>query len=83
MVAQVSIFDRAVELLASQPSDEEIIAFKATAEEEARVDRLSALRAGNAITDDEEEELRNSLLVEYMMGIAKAKAFGRMNNPVK
>ena len=78
MVAQISIFGRAIEFLASQPVDEDIINFKATDEEEERVDYLSARKQQGTISADEAEELHNSLLVEYMMGTAKVKAFSRM-----
>lgn len=78
MVAQVSILGRFIDFLSSQPTDEEILAIKATEEEEGRVDYLSNLDNHGEITDEESKELYNSLLAEYIMGIAKANALGRM-----
>jgi len=79
MVAQVSILGRLIDFLSSQPSTEEIIAIKATEEEEKRVDYLSRRKNSGEITPAEKEELYNSLLAEYIMGIAKANAYGRLN----
>lgn len=75
MVAEISILGRVISLLSSQPTDEAIIAIKAT-EEEERVDHLANLKNEGAITN---EELYNALLAEYVIGIAKSNAFARMN----
>lgn len=80
MVAQISTLGRLIDFLSSQPSDEDILSMKATEEEEDRVDHLSALKNEGNISQEEEQELYNALLAEYIMGIAKANAYGRVNN---
>ncbi|MFK8163041.1 MAG: hypothetical protein AB8H12_11315 [Lewinella sp.] len=79
MVAEISILGRVISLLSSQPTDEAIIALKAT-EEEERVNYLANLKNEGAISKEEKEELYNALLAEYVIGIAKSNAFARMNN---
>ncbi len=78
MVAEQSILGRLIDFLSSQPTDQEIIAIKATEEEEERVDHLAAQKNEGVISKAEDEELYNSLLAEYIMGIAKANAYGRL-----
>lgn len=80
MVAEISILGRVISLLSSQPTDEAIIALKATEEEEERVDYLASLKNEGDISKEEEEELYNALLAEYVIGIAKSNAFARLNN---
>lgn len=80
MVAEISILGRVISLLSSQPTDEAIMAIKATEAEEERVDYLASLKNEGAITKEEKEELYNVLLAEYVIGIAKSNAFARMNN---
>lgn len=80
MVAEISILGRVISLLSSQPTDEAIIALKATEAEEERVDHLASLKNEGTITKEEKEELYNAFLAEYVIGIAKSNAFARMNN---
>ncbi|MFT5997882.1 MAG: hypothetical protein ACI81P_000327 [Neolewinella sp.] len=80
MAAEISILGRVISLLSSQPTDEAIIALKATEAEEERVDYLANLKNEGAITKEEREELYNALLAEYVIGIVKSNAFARMNN---
>lgn len=77
MVAQASILGRVIDFLSNQPTDQEIIALRATEEEEERVDYLSGLQNMGEISKEEREELYNSFLAEYILGIAKANALGR------
>lgn len=80
MVAEISILGRIVGLLSNQPTDEAIIALKATEVEEERVDYLASIKNEGTISEEEEEEeLYNALLAEYLIGIAKSNAFARMN----
>lgn len=80
MVAEISILGRVISLLSSQPTDEAIIALKATEAEEERVDHLASLKNAGTITEEEKEELYNAFLAEYVIGIAKSNAFARVNN---
>ncbi|WP_020568405.1 hypothetical protein [Neolewinella persica] len=82
MAAEISILGRVISLLSSQPTDEAIIALKATEAEEERVDYLANLKNEGAIIKEEKEELYNALLAEYVIGIAKSNAFARMNSTV-
>lgn len=77
MVAQASILGRVIDFISSQPTDQQIIALRATEEEEERVDYLSGLKNTGVITKEQEVELYNSFLAEYILGIAKANALGR------
>lgn len=78
MVAQVSILGRFIDFLSSQPTDEEILAVKASMEEEERFEFLSDLDNRGEATDEEEKEFYNAVLAEYIMGIGKANALSRM-----
>jgi len=82
MVAQISALGRIIDFLSSQPTDEAILSMKANDTEEDRVDQLSALKNEGTISPEEDQELYNALLAEYIMGIAKANAYGRINNTV-
>ena len=79
MVIQLSALGRVIDFLSSQPRDEDILELKATPEEEERVDILSSLKNEGVITQEQRDELHNCLLAEYVMGIAKANACGRLN----
>ena len=80
MVAQLSALGRVIDFLSSRPDDEDILNLKATPEEEQRIDLLSSLRNEGLISQEQRDELHNCLLAEYVMGIAKANAYGRLNS---
>jgi len=76
MVAELSILSRIFDFLSRMPSAEDIVALKATQEEEERFTRLSERSNSGSATQEEEEELEKILLAQHLMIIAKANALG-------
>lgn len=80
MVVEVSILGRIVDFLSSAPSDEAIMQIKASGEETQRLEDLTALQQSNTISPEERDELKEALIAEQIMVMAKANAYGRMQN---
>lgn len=76
MVAELSILSRIFDFLSRMPSAKEIVALKATQEEEDRFAYLSARSNSGTATEEEEDELEKTLLAQHLMIIAKANALG-------
>lgn len=79
MVAtDLSLLARMFDFLSQQPTAQEIVAMKTTQAEEDRWDYLDSRKGDEAITADEEEELKEFLLAQHLMVIAKANALGKL-----
>ena len=66
--------------MSRMPTAQEIVALKTTAEEEARWDYLDYRRNTGQITREEQDELKENLLAQHLMIIAKANAMGQLQN---
>lgn len=66
------------DFLSRQPSAEEIVAIKATQHEEDRWDYLDQRNVEGIITEAEADELKEFLLGQHLMVIAKANALGKL-----
>jgi hypothetical protein len=64
-----------VELLASQPSPEAVLAIRPTAALQERMSELLALNKSGALSRSEEAELDRYLLLEHWVRLAKAHAY--------
>ena len=68
-----------VNLLASQPTVEQILAIRPSPEFQARVSELLAQSKAGTISRDGEAELERYLMLEHLVRLAKAHAFGQLN----
>lgn len=80
MVAQASMLDRVFYLLINLPSPEEILAISTTPEENLRLERLAEKKEMGKLTAAEEEEVKEYVLAEKYVRLAKAKAIRRLHN---
>ena len=78
MVAELSILSRIVDFLSRVPSPAEVVSIRATQEEEQRLDYLSEKQRAGTITAAEADELKECLIAQRLMVIAKANALGSM-----
>lgn len=76
MVAELSILSRVVDFLSRFPSPAEVLSIKATSEEEDRIDYLIERKNSGGISELETDELKESLIAQHLMVIAKANALG-------
>ena len=76
MIAELSFLSRVFDFMSQMPSAEDIVAIKATPDEEERFTYLSLRRNEGITTKEEEEELKEMLLAQHLMIIAKANALG-------
>lgn len=79
MVAQLSLLTRIFEFMSRQPTDEEILNIKASSEEEARLEYLASRNLDSeGLSEREQDELKEFLLAQHLMIIAKGHASGRL-----
>jgi hypothetical protein len=78
MVAELSLLSRMFDFMSQQPSAEEITQMKTTEEEDDRLDYLSIKSHNNQLSDEESDELKEYLLAQHLMIIAKANALGKL-----
>jgi hypothetical protein len=71
-----------VELLASQPSPEVILAIRPTPTLQARMSELLAQNKSGTLTRSEEVELDRYLLLEHWVRLAKAHAYKNLQTVV-
>lgn len=69
-----AIFSEILDFMVSSPSPEAIIAFKPSAQLEARLTELLTLNKQDALTDDEREELDAFLELNHFMNMLKIRA---------
>ena len=78
MIAEASLMSRVMDCLTDFPSPQEVIAFRASAEEEARIDYLANKHVGEGLTNEELEEYEACILANRMMSLAKIRAQVRL-----
>lgn len=78
MVATGSILTRIFSFISQRPADEEIIALRANLEEEERIQYLNERLLQGALSIAEDQELKEFLLAQHLMVIAKAQAVLRI-----
>lgn len=72
------LMSRVVQCLTSLPSPEQIIAFRATEEENARIQLLASKHAGEGLTPQERTEYEAYILADDMMAMAKIQAQAKL-----
>lgn len=77
MVAQTSIYDEISAFIASM-NPEKIIAFKPSSTNQDRLDVLLDKQKNTSLNLDERTELEHYLIINRIMGLAKAQAFKLM-----
>jgi hypothetical protein len=68
------IYEEVVDLIVSQPTPEQIIAFRPSEEARARFWFLIQSEKNGQITPDEKSELDHFMQAEHIMRLAKARA---------
>ncbi|MEM6397875.1 MAG: hypothetical protein AAF741_16115 [Bacteroidota bacterium] len=86
MVAELDFLSKTIVFLASSPSPEDIIAFKASKEESRLFEELVyKSKFGEFLSESEEKELESMFMADHIMAIAKVQAFkiqkARQNTP--
>lgn len=71
---QQSIFEELADFIVSQPSLEEIAAYRVSEETDNRVHYLLEKNREEGLTPDEREEMTKFLTISHVMKLAKAKA---------
>jgi hypothetical protein len=69
-----------IELLASQPSPEEILAIRPTLALQTRMSDLLAQNKAGQLSRQEEAELDRYLVMEHLVRLAKANAYKRLQS---
>ena len=68
-----------IAVLASQPTPEQILAIRPSAELQRRVRELQERSSAGALTAQERSELDRALLLEHLVRLAKANAYQRLS----
>ena len=68
------IYEEVVELIASEPTAEQVVAFMPSEEAKARLWELIDREKNDGITPDEKSELDHYMQVEHIMRLANARA---------
>jgi hypothetical protein len=71
---QQSIFSELADFLISQPSLEDIIAYRVPSAAQERIDDLLEKNREGGLTAGENEEMAKLLAISHLMSLAKAKA---------
>lgn len=71
-----------VELLASQPSPQQIIAARPSPELQSRVSKLLGKSKSQTLSRQEERELDRYLMLEHLLRLAKAHAYRQLRTAV-
>jgi len=79
MVAELSVLRRVVDIIADAPAPEVIMNISLTPDEMARYEALCDKNEDGTLTSDETEELDTFLFADHFVGMAKAKAYGKIN----
>lgn len=75
MYSATQLAEEVATLIASHPTPEQIIAFKASEEANDRVYTLIDAERVRPLSDEEAEELESYLMIQHLMILAKAKAY--------
>lgn len=78
MQVTVNVFDEITDFLSSNPSDEEILAYRLPDVLQARAIDLLERNAEDELSFDEEQEMYDYIRVDDMMSLLKAKTRLRM-----
>ena len=70
---------RVVDIIADAPAPEVIMNISLTPDEMARYEALCDKNEDGTLTSDETEELDTFLFADHFVGMAKAKAYGKIN----
>ena len=73
-----TVFDVLTDFLASQPTDEELLAYHLPDDLQARVDELVERNGEGLLTFDQQQELFDFMRADEMIGMLKAKTKLRM-----
>lgn len=73
-----SVFDVVTDFLASQPSDEALLAYRLPADSQARLDSLRQIDATSRLTAAQREELGDYRFVEDVLTRLRAKIKARL-----
>ncbi len=72
--AQYGLYSEVIEFLASGPTSQAIVAFRPSAEAQARVTQLLDKNQAGTLTSSEQEELDQYERLDYLMTLVKARA---------
>lgn len=73
MVSTISIYDEISGFIASM-NPEKVVAFRPSEKQQERLDFLLDKQRENSITEDEKNELEHYLIINRIIGLAKARA---------
>ena len=71
---QPSIFDELADFIASQPTLNDVAAYRVSPTVQQHVDNLLEMNRESKLTPEEQEEMVKILAVSHLMTLAKAKA---------
>ena len=74
----IRVYDEMLDFITSAPSTEAIISFEPSETSHQRLEDLQFKRREAGLTEDEQNELEQFLMVEHIMRMAKAKAKKRL-----
>ncbi len=74
------LYDSFLDYLVDKATPEEILAYKATPEEQARADELTEKNKMGQLSQDEDNELQQMIEVNGFVTLLKAKALKAMHN---
>lgn len=80
MVTELSVLKRVVDIIADAPPPEIILDISLTADEQSRYETLCNKNEAGQLSQIEEEELDTYLFADHFVGMAKAKAYGKLKN---
>ena len=77
MVAKSNVYDEIANFMAGM-NPEKVLAFKPSKANQARLDTLLDKQKSSGITPDEKNELEHLLIINRIIGLAKARALHLM-----
>ena len=80
MVAEFPVVQRIVEVLSDAPSPRRILEIRLTQSELSRFEELTSRNTDGGLTFLEKGELDAYLFADHLVGMAKAKAYGKSRN---
>ncbi len=79
MVAEISLLGRALDIIVSNSSPQEIMAIRATEAEENRLSYLEEKHNKGILQGVEKEEYDAFFLAEHFIQLAKSRAYAQIN----
>jgi hypothetical protein len=76
---ELNILDAFFDLMASQPTPQEILDYKISSMEERRLAELIELTKNNSLSPEDQVAVAYYLKVEQAVVLAKAKAYAKLN----